>query len=1319
MFEREFRVLSGLRHPRIIAVHDYGVDESGAYYTMELLDGDDLRDRAPLPYREACLYLRDVACSLALLHSRRLVHRDLSPRNVRVTSDGRAKLLDFGALASFGKSTTVVGTPPALPPEALYGGDLDQRADLFSFGALLYWTLTGSHAYAVKSLDELPLAWSKPLRAASELVAERGGLPEIPAALDQLVSSLLQSNPLARPSSAVEVMTKLSFIARLPPDEEPLWPASYLLGGKTVGRVRERAQLRKCTRGALAGQISVAVVVAEEGMGSGRLFGELAIEARQLGALAVVVDASEHRGAYGVASEVLRSLLATQPERGRRALEPHREDLARLLPGAEGRVSTRRMAAVATERSSIDPREQRFRTLAALQSVVETFVAEQPLVIAVRGFEHADEASASWLSSLARGADGPLMLAVSSDPASKPTAGAALAALQSDCVLIKLRGLDRDEVHELVQSVFGSIENTERLASWLHQLTAGNPDRCLDLIRHLVESEVISFHDGVWALPIDLDDASLPSDLDAVLASRVKRASPEALRMAQALSVHRGPTPFERAQALAALEKIGEPLAAIEELEELGLVRSDDRQVRFAHERGLAAVQRTLGEPERRRLHVQLGRLIEREAKSDLIARLDAGYHLLHGGEETRGADILAEVGHELYGNGEDMPLAIPALRAALEVYRKQKRGARDLARVLGPLAVSGFYTDYEVIETYGDQAVAVLSDLTGLALTRRLQPWLGRTLSAWIGIASGVLRCAWHFGPKRGYAEYMSLVTLYSTVAQVLVGLGAITLDGPRARRYAALLEPLEVLGADHAGCLNSQMAHGIMLVPEDDYAEAIARMRKVVARIDDPRPLRGTIENVLQLMSSSACYCLGGLLAACADAECLVFADRLEGMGWKLQVMFANQIRAAYHGVRGEMALADDYRRHVELFAMQAGSSWQGEVWSTCNAAAWSRVAEDLLQAKRVAAQLEVLAQQIPSLRRNATLARAVCLALGGDFAGANVLGESVHLAVRPRAYIGWGLTAAGRTFSIAKTGEPERALVVGLDALARYDAPSRLIVPFVAPLVIEIAHVEAALGNLAGAAARIDDYLTEIGERGGPALRGRLHEARARIALAAGDFAAARLHASHVRQLFVPTEYPALIARYEQLAQAIDSTDSPSLGDSRATLDLDEPIVQRVRRALRGSLTRGERYQRALDFLLEHSRGESGRIFDCEDGILTLRAGAHEGADAALEAASRELDAFNRHEDVTQVTGSLTEARSPGASAANATRTTCFLLSRPDPEGSRVVAIATMDFAARNLRVPPRAMLDALAQALLEPSARGTASFPPPPQPTEQRR
>src|SRR5262245_48616558 len=77
LFEREFHTLAQLQHPHVISVYESGIGDDGRpFYTMELLDGGDLRERAPLQYREACRLMFQVCSSLALIHSRRLLHRD-------------------------------------------------------------------------------------------------------------------------------------------------------------------------------------------------------------------------------------------------------------------------------------------------------------------------------------------------------------------------------------------------------------------------------------------------------------------------------------------------------------------------------------------------------------------------------------------------------------------------------------------------------------------------------------------------------------------------------------------------------------------------------------------------------------------------------------------------------------------------------------------------------------------------------------------------------------------------------------------------------------------------------------------------------------------------------------------------------------------------------------------------------------------------------------------------------------------------------------------------------------------------------------------
>src|SRR5687768_16674824 len=210
LFEREYHTLSELAHPRIIEVYDYGRDQGGAYYTMELLTGSDLRELGQIPWEKACALLRDLASSLAIVHSRRLIHADLSPRNVRCTADGRAKLLDFGAMMPMGPIKRMVGTPPFVAPEMLHLESLDGRTDIYGLGALGYFMLTGQHAYPARDFSQLVERWALPPPAPRELY------PQIPQAVSDLVLECLQLDRSARPRTAGIVMERLCAVASLP-----------------------------------------------------------------------------------------------------------------------------------------------------------------------------------------------------------------------------------------------------------------------------------------------------------------------------------------------------------------------------------------------------------------------------------------------------------------------------------------------------------------------------------------------------------------------------------------------------------------------------------------------------------------------------------------------------------------------------------------------------------------------------------------------------------------------------------------------------------------------------------------------------------------------------------------------------------------------------------------------------------------------------------------------------------------------------------------------------------------------------------------------
>ncbi len=231
-FRREARALASLNHPNIAIIH--GLAESGEAQAivMELVEGPTLAERVAqgaLPAEEVLPIARQIATALTAAHDRGIIHRDLKPANVKVRPDGTVKLLDFGlaklaaspdqeTVASDGAATEyglVMGTPPYMSPEQARGEVLDARADLFSFGALLYELATGTRAFQAP-FDRTPPS-----------------LARLPRALRPIVGKLLQPERDARYTSAAEVAADLR---RLDEDHAGMSARrrSWLLGAAAV-----------------------------------------------------------------------------------------------------------------------------------------------------------------------------------------------------------------------------------------------------------------------------------------------------------------------------------------------------------------------------------------------------------------------------------------------------------------------------------------------------------------------------------------------------------------------------------------------------------------------------------------------------------------------------------------------------------------------------------------------------------------------------------------------------------------------------------------------------------------------------------------------------------------------------------------------------------------------------------------------------------------------------------------------------------------------------------------------------------------------------
>jgi serine/threonine protein kinase len=207
-FEEEARAIACLNHPHICQIYDIGP----GYLVLEYIDGTP--PQGPLPPEEAMRLGLQIVSALEAAHQRRILHRDLKPANILVTPTGNVKLLDFGLaklMAVDGDVTrtmqgTVLGTAAYMSPEQAQGRTLDERSDVFSFGAVLYEVLSGRRAFRGDT----------PFATITAVVNEEPPPLEAPAALERIVSRCLAKQPGDRFQTMADVKAALEQTAVRP-----------------------------------------------------------------------------------------------------------------------------------------------------------------------------------------------------------------------------------------------------------------------------------------------------------------------------------------------------------------------------------------------------------------------------------------------------------------------------------------------------------------------------------------------------------------------------------------------------------------------------------------------------------------------------------------------------------------------------------------------------------------------------------------------------------------------------------------------------------------------------------------------------------------------------------------------------------------------------------------------------------------------------------------------------------------------------------------------------------------------------------------------
>jgi len=237
-FDQEARAAAALNHPNILSVYDIGTAEGVPYFVCELLSGETLRarlDRGALSVHQVAGYGAQIARGLAAAHERGILHRDVKPENLFITTDGQVKILDFG-LAKASRPADepddqetvtraldtspglILGTVPYMSPEQVRGAAMDARSDIFSLGAVLFEMLTGRRAFPAPSPAE---TMSAILTRDPFTDGEASAAPAGPPALTQIVKHCLEKDPRQRFQSARDIAFGLEVLSDTDPGHQP------------------------------------------------------------------------------------------------------------------------------------------------------------------------------------------------------------------------------------------------------------------------------------------------------------------------------------------------------------------------------------------------------------------------------------------------------------------------------------------------------------------------------------------------------------------------------------------------------------------------------------------------------------------------------------------------------------------------------------------------------------------------------------------------------------------------------------------------------------------------------------------------------------------------------------------------------------------------------------------------------------------------------------------------------------------------------------------------------------------------------------------
>lgn len=639
-FKEEFRAMTRLKHPNTLDVYDFGqLDSETHYLTMEIVPGDDLSlllQRGSLPLALVYDVLRQLLQALAFIHARHFVHRDIKADNIRLTHDGKLKLMDFGLMDQLGLPSNgkLSGTIATLPPEVARGGLINASSDLYSVGCLTYELLTGRPPFD-GSLAEVVQAHLHRSPSPPETLRS-----DIPAPFSALVMRLLEKDQLRRYQTAGAVLVDLAEVAGLSLDQEDLdEQKSYLNSSVLVGREAEVAQLEQALTELREGRGGGILLGAPAGIGKTRLIRETLIQAKLEGITVLHGQCLESgMAAYEPLSQALRDLLPLSTSAELAQFGPV---LSRILPGLQDMEPP----------VALDANLERIRLHDTVLAWLKAVSARTPLLFCLDDLHWSDSGSLEVLNACLRESDTQRFLCLATFRNDEVNASSPIwfTVDEGRTRYLKLEAFDMPRARALLTAMLHEMSLSPEFARFLFEATAGNAFFLTETVRYLLEEGYLKRHGGRWYFPADGSGIDLPGTVEATILRRVGNLSVAARSLAQVAAVIGRHQDLEMLLDVSGLEE-EELFTQLDELIERQLIHRDEQGYSFPHDRLREALYADMPSELRCDLHQRCAEYLEPRRTPSLTNEL--AYHFSHGRDRKKAFEYLRQAGYEARRQG-------------------------------------------------------------------------------------------------------------------------------------------------------------------------------------------------------------------------------------------------------------------------------------------------------------------------------------------------------------------------------------------------------------------------------------------------------------------------------------------------------------------------------------------------------------------------------------------------------------------------------------------------------------------------------------------